>query len=86
MVMGNAYRILIGELERKEALGRLEDRWKDNVNTYLKGRGLKSCGSRTVQMAGSCFNGTESEGTKQDERFLDQLSDCEILHYYASWS
>jgi hypothetical protein len=46
--MGNAYRILVGELERKEPLGRLGDRWKDHINN----RGLNSCGSGLEQVAG----------------------------------
>jgi hypothetical protein len=46
--MGNVYRILVGEFERKEPFWRLGDRWKDHINA----RGLNSCGPGLEQVAG----------------------------------
>jgi hypothetical protein len=35
--MRNAYKIFVGEPERKRLLGRFRHRWEDNIGTVLRG-------------------------------------------------
>ena len=40
----NAHKILVGEPEGKETLGRPRNRWKDNIKMYFKKIGFEGVG------------------------------------------
>jgi hypothetical protein len=46
--MRNAYRILIRKTDRKRAVGRLGNRWEDNIQMHSKGMGWRRGWKRLI--------------------------------------
>jgi hypothetical protein len=54
----NAYKLLIGILEKKRLLGRPERRWQNNINLDYKEIVCEGL-DRVFQVAGPCVHGNE---------------------------
>jgi hypothetical protein len=89
--MRNAYRILVGQRERKRILWRTRCRCEDNIKTGFKETEREIVNGlnwlKTSPLVGCGEHGDKTPGCTEGRQFLDKLSDCQLLNNdCTAWS